>query len=185
MATADTANARLSSPLRAPHANVGGATPRRLTLLLLLGLLLIAAQLLWLLRPLWLAHPGVRQVLTPVTAALGFDLERPLLRDIWQTRQVDLVADAANPGAWEVRATLMHSARILQPWPTLQLSLQDDAGNVVGQRQLTPAEYLATGRTSPLLEGDQPVQIRVGVHQRATSDGSLPVFASAKLIPLP
>ena len=185
MAEITSTGTRPGTPLTAPQATTTTPPSRRLSWLLLLGLLLIAAQLLWLLRPLWLAHPGVRQVLTPVVTALGSSLERPVLRDVWQTSRVDLVADAATPGVWQVSAVLMHSARILQPWPVLELQMKNEAGDIVGSRQLMPSDYLPASGAVDLLEGEQPVQIQVGIRQRAAADGSYPAFASAALTPLP
>lgn len=155
-------------------------------MLALAGLLLAAAETLWLSQDFWLRQPAVRNLLTPLLDQAGYTLKRPQLTAAWRVSALTLRAEPAAAGVWHVDALLQHHADILQPWPVLQLSLRDWQGRLAGQRRLLPADYLPEGLPRHLgpqaLTGSgQPVRIHVAVRIPAQADGQIPVFEQAEL----
>lgn len=63
----------------------------------------------------------------------------PSAIDIAQTR-VDLHPEV--PGAMRIRVNLINRAQFVQPYPTLQVTLTDKDGRIVGRRAYAPADYL-------------------------------------------
>ncbi|MFT3755008.1 MAG: DUF3426 domain-containing protein [Pseudoxanthomonas sp.] len=69
------------------------------------------------------------------------------------------------PGTLLVQATFRNDARWSQPWPTLQVSLSDADGRVVGARAFTAAEYLDTAETQAELAPGQSAQVSMRLRE--------------------
>lgn len=151
---------------------------------------LVIAQTLYLSQPFWLQQPLVRRVLTPALDRFGYTLNRPILPTAWEVTGLSLSAQPNSTTVWHLDAVLTNRARILQPWPTLQVSLRDWQHSLVGRRTVTAADYLPEGlspRFAPtaLIASDQPVRIRVSVVLEPGPNGRYPVFEQAELKAVP
>lgn len=69
--------------------------------------------------------------------------------EIAQTR-VDLHPEV--PGAMRIKVNLINRAEFAQPYPSLQLTLSDKDGRIVGRRTYTPDDYLDAGAGRNLLD---------------------------------
>lgn len=172
-----------AAPAPAPHG-------RRWLLIAALGLLVVAGESLWLARTYLLAQPGFRQLAAAALAPFGHTPQRPVLDDAWQLAGLGLRAEPGSADRWHVEATLTNQAAILQPWPTLRLSLRDWEGRLVARRVLRPADYLPADlpeafAPGKLIEQGQPVRIHIGVRVPADGNGRIPVFEQVELRPLP
>ncbi|MEO6699227.1 MAG: DUF3426 domain-containing protein [Paraperlucidibaca sp.] len=152
--------------------------------------LLVVAQSLYLSQQFWLQQPLVRSVLTPALDRIGYTLNRPILPSAWEVTGLNLSAEPSSATVWHLDAVLSNRARILQPWPTLQVSLRDWQNSLVGRRDIAAADYLPAGLSpkfapSALIASDQPVRIRVSVALEPGADGRYPVFEQAELKALP
>lgn len=159
-------------------------------LLALMAGALVIAQSLYLSQPFWLQQPLVRSVLTPALDRIGYSLNRPILPNAWEVTGLSLSAEASHSRVWHLDAILTNRARILQPWPTLQVSLRDWQNSLVGRRSVSARDYLPVGLSSQfspsaLIASDQPVRIRVSVMLEPGPDGRYPVFEQAELKALP
>jgi hypothetical protein len=57
------------------------------------------------------------------------------------------------PGRLRLSATIVNRAAQTQPWPDLEITLLDAAGQHVLRRQFAPADYLAAGRATDSAAG--------------------------------
>lgn len=172
-----------AAPVPQPHG-------RRWLLAAVLGLLVVAGEALWLARETLLAQPGFRLLASPLLAPFGYTLQRPVRNDAWQLAGLSLRAEPGSADRWHVEAALTNQAAILQPWPTLRLSLRDWEGRLVARRVLQPADYLpadlpAAYAPDKLIEQGQPVRIHIGVRVPADGNGRIPAFEQVELRPLP
>lgn len=147
---------------------------------------LVIAQSLFMSQQFWLQQPLVRSVLTPALDRIGYTLNRPTLPTAWEVTGLSLSAEANSTTVWHLDAVLTNRARILQPWPTLQVSLRDWQNSLVGRRAVKAVDYLPTGLSAQfaptaLIASDQPVRIRVSVALEPGPDGRYPVFEQAEL----
>jgi hypothetical protein len=159
-------------------------------LLAIISGLLIIAQATWLSQNFWLQQPLVRSTLTPLLDRAGYTLKRPILNDAWEVSALNLSAEASSSNIWHLDAVLTNRARILQPWPTLQVNLRDWQNSLVGRRNVEALDYLPAGlppRFAPdaLIAYGQPVRIRVSIVLEADTNGRFPVFEQAELKALP
>ncbi|MEL0027767.1 MAG: DUF3426 domain-containing protein [Perlucidibaca sp.] len=156
--------------------------------LVILGLLVVAAESLWLSRDFWLRQPGVRNFLAPRLDVFGYALERPYLPDAWRVSALTLRPEPSAPGVWHVEALVQHDADIFQHWPPLVLELRDWQGRLAGRRELQPADYLPAGLPASLdaralIAGGQPVRIHAALRFPVSSAGGTPAFEQVELRP--
>jgi predicted Zn finger-like uncharacterized protein len=108
--------------------------------LLLIGLL--AVQVRFVLIEELAAIPSARPWLSLFCAMAACDVptrQEPARIDLAQTR-VDLHPDV--PGALRVRIHVVNRGRLPQPYPSIQLTLSDKDGRVVGRRTYHASDYL-------------------------------------------
>ena len=67
------------------------------------------------------------------------------------------------PGVLVVSATFRNDAPFAQPWPQLQLSLQNIDGESLGLRRFAPREYLGSTPASGMIGAGQSASIRVEI----------------------
>ncbi len=89
-------------------------------------------------------HPSIGPTLSRAYAAIGQPLAPQWQLQAYSIKQWGIVADPQQPGTLRVRASVTNAARFAQPYPLLQLTLEDRFGGQVGARAFTPEEYLGS-----------------------------------------
>jgi predicted Zn finger-like uncharacterized protein len=106
-------------------------------------ILLLAGQTLHHFRETLARHPDVGPHLSSLYAAIGQPLEPQWQLHAYSIKQWGIVSDPQESGTLRVRASVTNGASFAQPYPLLQLSLEDRFGSKVGTREFKPEEYLA------------------------------------------
>ena len=75
----------------------------------------------------------------------------------------DLRPHPSVPGVLVVSATFRNDAPFAQPWPQLQLSLQNIDGDSLGLRRFAPREYLGAAPATRMIGAGQSASIRVEI----------------------
>ena len=104
---------------------------------------LLVVQLLHHYRQDLARHPSFGPQLTRLYATLGQTLTPQWQVADYSIKQWGIVSDPQDPGTLRVRASVTNGAGFAQPYPLLQLSLEDRFGNKVGHRAFKPEEYLS------------------------------------------
>ncbi len=104
--------------------------------------LLLIAQVLHHSRATLARHPSFGPQLTRLYAALGQPLSPQWQLQAYSIKQWGIVSDPQTTGTLRVRASVTNGAAFAQPYPWLQLSLEDRFGAQVGARSFKPEEYL-------------------------------------------
>jgi hypothetical protein len=135
--------ARLGRPDEPAPPHPSGAAITAWSLAALLGVVLLAAQLIHQNRDWLSAHEPYGAPLRAVYAAMGAPLPAPLNLSVYQLRQWGVTGDPGADGTLRVRASILNAAASLQPYPELRVSLADRFGNRIGSRDFEPTEYLS------------------------------------------
>jgi hypothetical protein len=91
----------------------------------------------------WLAALGpLRGPLQGVYGALGVKLQPPVNLSVYQLRQWGVTGEPSAAGTLRVRASILNTSALLQPYPLLRVTLANRFGTHVGARDFEPAEYL-------------------------------------------
>lgn len=106
--------------------------------------LLLIGQVLHHSRAALARHPTFGPQLSKVYAALGHPLTPEWQLQAYSIKQWGIVSDPQQPGTLRVRASVTNGASFAQPYPLLQLSLEDRFGGKVGTRDFRPNEYLGS-----------------------------------------
>ena len=106
-------------------------------------LLALPAQWLWHQWPAWKQDPQMRPWMQSLCDVLGCRL--PQLVDVGSLEIVDrlLAQDQEVPHGWHLELLFRNQAPFAQPFPVLEITTLDAAGNVVAARQFQPSEYLS------------------------------------------
>lgn len=159
--------------------------------LAMLGALVVVIESAWLSQAYWLQQGAVRNLLNPLLARSHYELLRPLVSDAWQVTDLGWRVNDIDPHRYQLDARLINRADILQPWPTLRLSLRDANGVRLTALDLLPRDYLpATPSDLPaklpaLAASDQPLRISLPIQLLARDNGTWPAYAAVELSPLP
>lgn len=119
------------------------------------------------------AYPAARPFAAHLCKRLGCTL--PVQRDLSDIHVVNRdVREHPNfAGTLLVNATIVNDAKFAQPYPTLQLSLYDDNGTLLGLRRFKPSEYLDGSINIPAgMQPHKPVHVVLevaGASNAATS----------------
>jgi predicted Zn finger-like uncharacterized protein len=129
---------------------------RRATLLWVLlavvALAALGAQAAYRFRADLVAHfPGSRDALAAACRAVGCEVLLPRRASELNIESSDLQADARYEGIIVLNALLKNRAAIAQEFPSLELTLTDDADRPLLRRVLAPRDYAGAGR--PLQQG--------------------------------
>jgi predicted Zn finger-like uncharacterized protein len=117
--------------------------------------LLLAAQIVHRNRE-WLASRGALSgALRTLYAALGNALPAPATLSGYQLRQWGASGDAATNGQLRVRASILNTTTLVQPFPLLRVTLEDRFGAHIGTRIFEPAEYSGQPLSRPLSPGER------------------------------
>lgn len=87
-------------------------------------------------------HPSFGPLLSKLYAAIGQPLTPQWQLQAYSIKQWGIVSDPQASGTLRVRASVTNGASFAQPYPLLQLSLEDRFGSKVGTREFKPEEYL-------------------------------------------
>jgi hypothetical protein len=119
--------------------------------------LLLLGQMLHHNRDWLLAHaqaPG-GGVLRALYAVLGYSLPAPANLSAYQLRQWGVAGDPEAHGVLRLRASILNTAALLQPYPLLRVTLADRFGKSIGRRDFEPAEYLGKPTAKLLAPGER------------------------------
>ena len=110
---------------------------------LLLGIALFAAQILYFQFDSWAKNPDFRPVYEWLCPRLHCQL--PVMRSLDDIRSKNLVvrADPDVPGRLMVDALIVNQARFAQPFPVIELRFSSMDGRPIAARRFAPEEYLA------------------------------------------
>ncbi len=130
---------------------------------MVLGLALVA-QVLHHYRQQLARHPGYGPSLARLYAALGQPLTPQWDLSAYGIKQWGMVSDPQLPGTLRVRASVTNSAHFAQPYPLLQISLEDRFGSKVGSRAFKPGEYLGNAaQAARLLAAGESANIDLAI----------------------
>ncbi|MDX1251878.1 MAG: zinc-ribbon domain-containing protein [Gammaproteobacteria bacterium] len=117
-------------------------------------ILLLAGQYVYFYRDDLARYPELRPALETMCEVMGCEI--PLRRDVSRLSLVnrDLRSHPSAANALLVRAALINNAPFPQPYPVLQLSLSNVAGQTVAMRRFQSFEYL--GKDIPIKKGMLP-----------------------------
>lgn len=127
-----------------------------------LGLLLLAAQVLWYQFDEWGKQPQWRGVYSGLCVVLGCELPQQRDLDLLSTRNLTVRSYPDQPGRLLVDAVIVNEAPFAQPFPELELRFTTVHGNLVAGHRVQPVDYLAgdaAGMT--LIPPRTPVQIEL------------------------
>ncbi len=161
--------------------------------LVVLGAVVVVIESLWLSQGYWLQQGAVRNLLNPLMARSQYELLRPLVSDAWQVSDLGWQVSDSDPHRYQLDARLINRADILQPWPTLRLSLRDANGVRLTALDLLPRDYLpaassgqpAMPKLPALAASDQPLRISLPIQLLARDNGTWPAYAAIELSPQP
>lgn len=141
-----------------------------------LVVLMLIVELAWLSQHYWLAKTSVRQVINPILSPMGYTLRRPVLTTSWHINRLALHVNPVDNQIWQGQAVLAHRADILQPWPTLELTLRDWQGRTIARGLLEATDYLPENLPSryaanALIAYNEPVSIRFAIRLPKQTDG--------------
>lgn len=126
--------------------------------------LLLMAQAVHHARAALARHPSVGPQLGKLYTALGHPLEPQWQLQAYSIKQWGIVSDPQEPGTLRVRASVTNGANFAQPYPLLQLSLEDRFGGQVGTRNFKPEEYLSSqGLATRLLGAGEAANIDLAI----------------------
>lgn len=109
-------------------------------------------------------HPSFGPQLSKLYAAIGQPLTPQWQLQAYNIKQWGIVSDPQEPGTLRVRASVTNGADFAQPYPLLQLSLEDRFGGKVGARAFTPDEYLdSTAQATRLLAAGEAANIDLAI----------------------
>ncbi len=107
------------------------------------GVLLVAAQVLWLQFDTWARDPQVRPLYAMACGVVGCEL--PVMRDVDSLLAKNLVVrrHPERSDALLVNAIIVNQAPFAQPFPVLELSFTALNGSPVAEERFEPGNYLA------------------------------------------
>jgi hypothetical protein len=128
-----------------------------------LGLVLLAAQIVNHYRDELAATPRFNRPLTSFYRSLGVQLAPRWDLRTYEVRQLGASADPAGSGIITVRASIKNSGRQPQPLPLLRVTLQDRFGNHIAARDVAPRFYVPpTVPESSYLASGQRIDAEMG-----------------------
>jgi len=105
-------------------------------------LILLAAQLVHQNRAAMESHPPQSAALRNLYSLLGLATPGAANLSAYQLRQWGVTGDPGANGTLRVRASILNTAALPQPYPLLRVTLANRFGTSIGAREFEPAEYL-------------------------------------------
>jgi predicted Zn finger-like uncharacterized protein len=147
---------------RASLGLLNGVKPRAWTIGVVLGALLLVAQIINHDRDELAASSRFNRPLTALYSALGVQLTPHWDLHAYDVRQLGASVDPGGGGLITVRASIKNSARQAQPLPLLRVTLQDRFGNRIAARDVAPRFYLPRSMpASSFLSGGQRIDAQM------------------------
>ncbi len=148
-------------------------TPRRRwpwVLLALVAMLALAAQLVHMNRAALVEGSNFGPYITKTYDALGIPLGIAARYDLdaFALLHHELTTHPRRDDALHLSGVLSNDATFAQPWPVLELRLEDRFGDVVAARRLRPDEYL---RNPPSLNERMPAHARRAIEVELVDPG--------------
>jgi predicted Zn finger-like uncharacterized protein len=104
----------------------------------------------------WLTALGpLRGPLQSVYEALGVKVQPPVNLSAYQLRQWGVTGDPSAAGTLRVRASILNTSALPQPYPLLRVTLANRFGTHVGARDFEPAEYLGRPTARLMTPGER------------------------------
>ena len=126
-----------------------------------LGLLLIG-QCLHHYRHQLLRDAQIGPYVASLYASLGVPLPPPADLTFFTSQLLDTIPDPEVPNTLRIRANITNNATFAQPYPWIQLNLEDRFGIKMGRRNFSPDEYkTAQGQTLSLLTPGESAAIEL------------------------
>lgn len=127
-----------------------------------LGLVLLAAQVLWYRFDDWAKDPQWQAVYAPLCQVFGCELPQQRDRSLLETRNLAVRTHPTEPDALQVNAMIVNRADFPQPFPVLELRFTTVRGTLVAGRRFEPAEYLGGDAAGmDMMPPRTPVQIEL------------------------
>lgn len=106
-------------------------------------LLVLAAEIAWAERDLWINDSSLRPAIVEACARLGCQV--PLRKDdeLLQLASRDIRPHPSVPGALIISATLQNAGAFAQPFPTVEITLSDLDEQRIAMRRFRPEEYIS------------------------------------------
>jgi hypothetical protein len=120
-----------------------------------LGALLLGAQMVHQNREWLAAREPFGVAVRSLYANLGHPLPAPANLSAYQLRQWGVTGDPGANGKLRVRASILNTAGLFQPYPLLRVTLANRFGNRIGARDFEPAEYLGRPTVRLLAPGER------------------------------
>jgi hypothetical protein len=98
---------------------------------------------------------GWRPRLEAVCGLLGCDLPAWREPEAFRVTSREVQPHPSAPGVLLISASFRNDARWPQPWPVLEIALQDLDGQALGLRRFQPVEYLGSPPASALIAPGQ------------------------------
>lgn len=139
-------------------------------LLAVVALAVLAAQLAHMNRATLAEDAALGPFITKTYDAFGVPLGVPLRYDLdaFALLHHELATHPRRGGALHLSGVLSNEAAFAQPWPVLELRLEDRFGDVIAARRLRPDEYL---RNPPSLNERMPPHARRAIEVELVDPG--------------
>lgn len=129
-----------------------------------LGLLAVAGQVLWFQFDTLVRDPAWRPLYAQLCTVVGCELPVQRALDRISTRNLTVRAAPDQPGTLQVRVVIVNEAEFPQPFPTLELRFSSLNGLLVAGHRFQPREYLAgDARNLQLMPPGTPVQLELAI----------------------
>jgi hypothetical protein len=104
----------------------------------------------------WLAaHAPLGGSLQALYSKMGTPVAPPANLSAYQLRQWGVTGDPAGDGTLRLRASILNTAALLEPYPLLRVTLANRFGGSIGTRDFEPSEYLGKPTAKLLAPGER------------------------------
>lgn len=104
----------------------------------------------------WLAaHAPLGSLLSALYSELGAPVPPPLNLSAYQLRQWGVTGDPGADGTLRVRASILNTAALLEPFPLLRVTLANRFGASIGARDFEASEYMGKPIARMLAPGER------------------------------
>ena len=143
-----------------------GAEKSRIWLLTGAALLLLAlsVQMLLAKRDRLAENPAWRPLLSRMCVLASCRLSAWRQPEAFVPVSQSVAADRSQSGVLRVALSFRNDAEWPQPWPQIEIRLNDVNGEAIGLRRFNPDEYLNSGR-SPDIKPGQTVSVQIALQE--------------------
>lgn len=127
-------------------------------------LVLLAAQIVLANRDRLAEHPGWRPLLSRMCVLASCRLSAWRQPDAFVPVNHSVAADREQSGVLRISLAFRNGADWPQPWPQIEIRLQDVSGELIGLRRFSPKEYLNDAR-APDIQPGQTVSVEIALQE--------------------